>query len=319
MEFGFRGVALNWKSKDLLTLEELSASEINLILDTASSLKEVSTRSVKKVPALRGRTIVLFFQEPSTRTRVSFELAAKRMSADILNVQTASSSLVKGETLIDTVKTLEAMTIDALVVRHSSSGVPQMLSNVLKASVINAGDGSHEHPTQGLLDLYTMREHKGKIEGLTVTIVGDIAHSRVARSNIHGLVKLGAKVRVCGPPTLIPVGIEKMGVEVFHDLDKGLEGADVVNVLRLQLERQKKKLFPTIREYSMLYSVTQERLKRAKKDVIVMHPGPMNRGVEISSGVADGPASVIDEQVTNGVAVRMAVLYLLQGEKEAKE
>jgi aspartate carbamoyltransferase catalytic subunit len=310
---------LNWKSKDLLTLEELSASEINLILDTASSLKEVSTRSVKKVPALRGRTIVLFFQEPSTRTRVSFELAAKRMSADILNVQTASSSLVKGETLIDTVKTLEAMTIDALVVRHSSSGVPQMLSNVLKASVINAGDGSHEHPTQGLLDLYTMREHKGKIEGLTVTIVGDIAHSRVARSNIHGLVKLGAKVRVCGPPTLIPVGIEKMGVEVFHDLDKGLEGADVVNVLRLQLERQKKKLFPTIREYSMLYSVTQERLKRAKKDVIVMHPGPMNRGVEISSGVADGPASVIDEQVTNGVAVRMAVLYLLQGEKEAKE
>ncbi len=319
MEFGFRGVALNWKSKDLLTLEELSASEINLILDTASSLKEVSTRSVKKVPALRGRTIVLFFQEPSTRTRVSFELAAKRMSADILNVQTASSSLVKGETLIDTVKTLEAMTIDALVVRHSSSGVPQMLSNVLKASVINAGDGSHEHPTQGLLDLYTMREHKGKIEGLTVTIVGDIAHSRVARSNIHGLVKLGAKVRVCGPPTLIPVGIEKMGVEVFHDLDKGLEGADVVNVLRLQLERQKKNLFPTIREYSMLYSVTQERLKRAKKDVIVMHPGPMNRGVEISSGVADGPASVIDEQVTNGVAVRMAVLYLLQGEKEAKE
>ena len=231
---------MNWKSKDLLTLEELSASEINLILDTASSLSEVSTRSVKKVPALRGRTVVLFFQEPSTRTRVSFELAAKRMSADILNVQTASSSLVKGETLIDTVKTLEAMTIDALVVRHSSSGVPQMLSNVLKASVINAGDGSHEHPTQGLLDLYTMREHKGKIEGLTVTIVGDVSHSRVARSNIHGLTKLGAKVRVCAPPTLIPVGIEKMGVEVFHDLDKGLEGADVVNVLRLQLERDRK-------------------------------------------------------------------------------
>ncbi|HVM32112.1 MAG TPA: aspartate carbamoyltransferase catalytic subunit [bacterium] len=306
---------MNWKSKDLLTLEELSASEINLILDTASSLKEVSTRSVKKVPALRGRTVVLFFQEPSTRTRVSFELAAKRMSADILNVQTASSSLVKGETLIDTVKTLEAMTIDAIVVRHACSGVPQMLSNVLKASVINAGDGSHEHPTQGLLDLYTMREHKGKIEGLTVTIVGDVSHSRVARSNIHGLLKLGARVRVCAPPTLIPAGIEKMGVEVFHDLDKGLEGADVVNVLRLQLERQKKNLFPTIREYSMLYSVTQERLKRAKKDVIVMHPGPMNRGVEISSGVADGPASVIDEQVTNGVAVRMAVLYLLQGEQ----
>lgn len=306
---------MNWKSKDLLTLEELSAAEINLILDTAASLTEVSTRSVKKVPALRGRTIVLFFQEPSTRTRVSFELAAKRMSADILNIQTTSSSLVKGETLIDTVKTLEAMSIDALVVRHASSGVPLMLSNILKASVINAGDGSHEHPTQGLLDLFTIRDHKGKIEGLTVTIVGDVAHSRVARSNIHGLTKLGAKVRVCAPSTLIPMGIEKMGVEVFHDLDKALEGADVVNVLRLQLERQKKNLFPTIREYSMLYSVTQERLKHAKKDVIVLHPGPMNRGVEISSGVADGSASVIDEQVTNGVAVRMAVLYLLQGEQ----
>jgi aspartate carbamoyltransferase catalytic subunit len=306
---------MNWKSKDLLTLEELTAAEIQMILDTASSLKEVSTRSVKKVPALRGRTVVLFFQEPSTRTRVSFELAAKRMSADILNVQTASSSLVKGETLIDTVKTLEAMTIDAIVVRHSCSGVPQMLSNVLKASVINAGDGSHEHPTQGLLDLFTIREHKGKIEGLTVTIVGDVAHSRVARSNIHGLTKLGAKVRVCAPPTLIPMGIEKMGVEVFHDLDKALDGTDVVYVLRLQLERQKKNLFPTIREYSMLYGMTNERLKRAKKGAIVMHPGPMNRGVEISSGVADGPASVIDEQVTNGVAVRMAVLYLLQGEK----
>jgi len=310
---------LNWKTKDLLTLEELSAGEIQMILDTASSLKEVSTRSVKKVPALRGRTVVLFFQEPSTRTRVSFELAAKRMSADILNVQTASSSLVKGETLIDTVKTLEAMTIDAIVVRHSCSGVPQMLSNVLKASVINAGDGSHEHPTQGLLDLFTIREHKGKIEGLTVTIVGDVAHSRVARSNIHGLTKLGAKVRVCAPPTLIPMGIEKMGVEVFHDLDKALDGTDVVYVLRLQLERQKKNLFPTIREYSMLYGMTNERLKRAKKGAIVMHPGPMNRGVEISSGVADGPASVIDEQVTNGVAVRMAVLYLLQGEQVSEK
>jgi aspartate carbamoyltransferase catalytic subunit len=311
-------LGLNWKSKDLLTLEELTAAEIQLVLDTATSLKEVSTRSVKKVPALRGRTVVLFFQEPSTRTRVSFELAAKRMSADILNVQTASSSLVKGETLIDTVKTLEAMTIDALVVRHSCSGVPQMLANVLKASVINAGDGSHEHPTQGLLDLFTIREHKGKIEGLTVTIVGDVAHSRVARSNIHGLTKLGAKVRVCAPPTLIPMGIEKMGVEVFHDLDKALDGTDVVYVLRLQLERQKKNLFPTIREYSMLYGVTNERLKRAKKGAIVLHPGPMNRGVEISSGVADGPASFIDEQVTNGVAVRMAVLYLLQGETNEK-
>jgi aspartate carbamoyltransferase catalytic subunit len=307
---------MSWRTKDLLTLEELTAEEITLILDTASSFKEVSTRSVKKVPALRGRTVVLFFQEPSTRTRVSFELAAKRMSADILNIQTSSTSLVKGETLIDTVKTLESMTIDALVVRHSCSGVPQMLSDVLKASVINAGDGSHEHPTQGLLDLFTIRETKGKIEGLTVTIVGDVAHSRVARSNIHGLTKLGAKVRVCAPPTLIPAGIERMGVTVFHDLDQALEGTDVVYVLRLQLERQKNNLFPTIREYSMLYGVTNERLKLAKKGAIVMHPGPMNRGVEISSGVADGPASVIDEQVTNGVAARMAVLYLLQGEKE---
>jgi aspartate carbamoyltransferase catalytic subunit len=307
---------MSWKSKDLLSLEELSATEITHILDTASSFKEVSTRSVKKVPALRGRTVVLFFHEPSTRTRISFELAAKRLSADILNVQTASSSLVKGETLIDTLKTLESMTIDALVVRHKSSGVPQMLANITKATVINAGDGSHEHPTQGLLDLFTIREQKGKIAGLTVTIVGDITHSRVARSNIHALNKLGAKVRVCAPPTLLPVGIEKMGVEVFHDLDKALNGTDVVYVLRLQLERQKNNLFPTIREYSLLFGVNNERLKRAKKDAIVMHPGPMNRGVEISSGVADGPASVIDEQVTNGVAVRMAVLYLLQGESK---
>ena len=306
---------MTWKSKDLLTLEELSAAEITHILDTASSFKEVSTRSVKKVPALRGRTVVLFFHEPSTRTRISFELAAKRLSADILNVQAASSSLVKGETLIDTLKTLESMTIDAIVVRHKSSGVPQMLANITKATVINAGDGSHEHPTQGLLDLYTIREQKGRIEGLTVTIVGDITHSRVARSNIYGLKKLGARVRVCAPPTLLPTGIEKMGVEIFHDLDKALDGTDVIYVLRLQFERQKNNLFPTIREYSMMYGVNNEKLKRAKKDAIVMHPGPMNRGVEISSGVADGPASVIDEQVTNGVAVRMAVLYLLQGEK----
>lgn len=307
---------MSWKSKDLLTLEDLTASEITHVLDTAASFKEVSTRSVKKVQALRGRTVVLLFHEPSTRTRISFELAAKRLSADILNVQAASSSLVKGETLIDTLKTLESMTIDALVVRHSCSGVPQMLASVTKASVINAGDGSHEHPTQGLLDLFTIREQKGKIEGLTVTIVGDITHSRVARSNIYGLSKLGAKVRVCAPATLLPMGIEKMGVQVFHDLDKALGGTDVVYVLRLQLERQKKNLFPTIREYSMLFGVTSERLKRAKKDALVMHPGPMNRGVEISSGVADGPASVIDEQVTNGVAVRMAVLYLLQGEQK---
>ena len=307
---------MTWKTKDLLTLEDLSASEITHILDTANSFKEVSTRSVKKVPALRGRTVVLFFHEPSTRTRISFELAAKRLSADILNVQTASSSLVKGETLLDTLTTLESMTIDALVVRHKCSGVPKMLADATNASIINAGDGAHEHPTQGLLDLFTIREHKGRVEGLTVTIIGDITHSRVARSDIYGLTKLGAKVRLCAPPTLLPVGIEKMGVEIYHDLNQALEGTDVVYVLRLQLERQKKNLFPTIREYSMLYGVTNERLKRAKKDALVMHPGPMNRGVEISSGVADGPASVIDEQVTNGVAVRMAVLYLLQGESK---
>ena len=307
---------MTWKTKDLLALEDLSASEITHILDTANSFKEVSTRSVKKVPALRGRTVVLFFHEPSTRTRISFELAAKRLSADILNVQTASSSLVKGETLLDTLKTLESMTIDALVVRHKCSGVPKMLADATNASIINAGDGAHEHPTQGLLDLFTIREHKGRVDGLTVTIIGDITHSRVARSDIYGLTKLGAKVRLCAPPTLLPVGIEKMGVEIYHDLNQALEGTDVVYVLRLQLERQKKNLFPTIREYSMLYGVNNERLKRAKKDALVMHPGPMNRGVEISSGVADGPASVIDEQVTNGVAVRMAVLYLLQGESK---
>ncbi len=310
---------MSWKSKDLLTMEELTAAEITRILDTAASFKEVSTREVKKVPALRGRTVVLFFHEPSTRTRTSFELAAKRLSADILNIQTAGSSLVKGETLIDTVKTLEAMTIDAIVVRHACSGVPQMLADVAKSSVINAGDGFHEHPTQGLLDLFTIRETKGRIEGLTVTIVGDIAHSRVARSDIQGLKKMGATVRLCAPPTLLPPAVASWGVEVHHNLDAALDQADVCYVLRLQLERQKKNLFPTIREYSQMYGVTSERLRKARKDVIVMHPGPMNRGVEISSGVADGPASLIDEQVTNGVAVRMAVLYLLMGEKNEQQ
>jgi len=306
-----------WNRKHLLTLEELSAEDLKLVLDTASSFKEVSERSVKKVPALRGRTVVLFFHEPSTRTRSSFELAAKRLSADLLTIQAASSSLVKGETLIDTLKTLEAMTIDAIVVRHASSGVPALLASVSRASIINAGDGFHEHPSQGLLDLFTIREHKGRIEDLTVTIVGDITHSRVARSNIYGLTKLGAKVRVCGPATLIPKGIEKWGVEVHHDLAKALEGADGINVLRLPLERQKKNLFPPIREYSMNFGGPRARRKAAKKDVMVMHPGPMNRGVESSSGVADGPASVIDEQVTNGVAVRMAILFLLMGESAA--
>lgn len=308
-----------WRSKDLLGIEELSQDDIQLILDTAVSFKEIGTRAVKKVPALRGKTIVLFFHEPSTRTRASFELAAKRLSADLLSIQASASSLTKGETLADTVKTLEAMTVDAIVIRHASSGVPWMLSKLLKATVINAGDGAHEHPTQALLDLFTIREAKGKIEGLTVTIVGDIAHSRVARSNLHALRKMGAQVRLCAPPTLLPACVEQFGAEVFHRLDDALKGADVVYVLRLQLERQRRFLFPTVREYSQLYGITSEKLKSAKPDVLLMHPGPMNRGVEISSGAADGPASAIDEQVANGVAVRMAVLYLLLGEKEEEK
>lgn len=301
------------KGKDLLGIRELEADEIGLILDTAESLKEVSSRDIKKVPALRGKTVVNLFFEPSTRTRTSFELAAKRLSADLLNISVATSSVVKGETLFDTAKNLEAMMADIIVVRHSSSGAPDRLARRLKSSVINAGDGSHEHPTQALTDLYTIRERKGRLDGLIITIVGDIAHSRVARSNMYALVKMGADVRVAGPPTMIPAGIDKLGVRVYYDLDEALTGVDVVMMLRLQLERQGKALFPSIREYSRLYGLNRERLRFAKKDALVMHPGPVNRGVEITSDLADGASSVIMDQVTNGIAVRMAVMYLLSG------
>lgn len=302
-----------WNRKDLLGLEELSREEIELILDTSVSMKEILERPIRKVPALRGKTIVTFFFEPSTRTRTSFDLAAKRLSADTVNVTASSSSLKKGETLKDTARNIEAMKMDAIIIRHSSSGAPHILADILKASVINAGDGSHEHPTQGLLDIFTIREKKGKIEGLNVSIIGDIAYSRVARSNIWGLIKLGARVTVCAPSTLMPPHIEDLGVRVTNNIDEAIEGADVVNVLRIQLERQSKSLFPSIREYRQIFGIDLERLNGAKKDLLIMHPGPINRGVELSPEVADSGYSVILEQVTNGVAVRMAVLFLLLG------
>lgn len=301
------------KNKDLLGLEYLDREEINLILETARPFKELFTRSVKKVPPLRGKTVVLLFYEPSTRTRISFELAAKRLSADVLNISASTSSVAKGESLIDTAKTLEAMKADFVVIRHSMSGAPQILARTISASIINAGDGTHEHPTQGLLDMFTIWEKKGRISGLKVAIVGDILHSRVARSNIWGLNKMGAKVYVVGPATLIPPKIEQMDVKIFYDLDEIIDELDVINILRIQIERQKENLFPSLREYNEIFGITDERLKRAKKDLLVMHPGPMNRGIEISSSVAESSRSVITEQVTNGIAVRMAVLYLLAG------
>lgn len=304
---------MKWSRKDLLDLESLSAGELAMVLDTARSFREVLDRPIKKVPILRGKTIVNMFFEPSTRTSSSFDMAAKRLMADTVNISPKTSAVTKGETLLDTARNLEAMKIDLVVIRHSSSGAPHFLARRIKAGVVNAGDGQHAHPTQGLLDMFTMREKRGKLEGLNVLIVGDVTHSRVARSNIHGLTKLGARVAVCGPSTLIPIGIEELGVKVFYKLEEALEWADVVNILRLQLERQKKGLLPTLREYSRLFCVTEERLKRAKPDVTIMHPGPMNRGVEIDPRVADGARSVILDQVTNGVAVRMAVLYLLSG------
>ncbi len=299
--------------KDLLGMTQLSVEEINLILDTADSLKEISERDVKKVPTLRGKSIINFFYEPSTRTKTSFEVAAKRLSADTLSLSASTSSMVKGETLIDTARNLQAMNPDLIVLRHSSSGAPHLLAKVMDAGVINAGDGINEHPTQALLDMYTIREKKGRIEGLEIAIIGDIAHSRVARSNIIGLTKMGAKVTVSGPPTMMPLDVEKMGVGVEFDPRKAVEGKDVVMLLRIQLERQSKLLFPTLREYTNFFGINAEAIKRAKEDVIVMHPGPMNRGVEIDSEVADGPYSVILDQVANGVAVRMAILYLLIG------
>ncbi len=301
------------KSKDLLGIKELTPEEINLILDTASGFKDVLGRDIKKVPPLRGKTVVNLFFEPSTRTRISFELAAKRLSADVTNFSVPTSSLVKGETLKDTALTIQALGADFVVIRHSSAGVPHFLGKTLDISVINAGDGANEHPTQALLDLFTIKSHKKKIKGLTVAIIGDIAHSRVAKSNIYGLTKLGAKIRIICPPTLMPAGIDSLGVETFDSLEHGIKKADVVMTLRLQLERQGKGFFPTLEEYFNLYGLTRERLNLAKEDVMVMHPGPMNRGVEIESEVVDGIQSVILEQVTNGLAVRMAVLYLLAG------
>jgi len=304
---------MEFKHRHLLGLEPLSAAEIGLILDTAVPFKDMFTRSIKKTPALRGKTVVNLFYEPSTRTRISFELAEKRLSADVINVQTSTSSVVKGESLIDTVKTLESMKADIIVIRHSCAGVPIFLSKRVAASIVNAGDGRHEHPTQGLLDLFTIKEKKGRIEGLKVVIVGDIANSRVARSNIWGLLKLGAEVRLVGPSTLVSPGFEKFGVKIYNDLDKAIRDADVINILRIQLERMKQKLFPSIREYNHLYGIDEKRLKDVNPGVMIMHPGPMNRGIEISDLVADGPNAVITEQVTNGIAIRMAVLYLLAG------
>ncbi|WP_307400346.1 aspartate carbamoyltransferase catalytic subunit [Desulfofundulus luciae] len=304
---------MNWKRKDLLGLQNLSAEEIKLILDTAVPMKEILGRAIKKVPTLRGRTVVTLFYEPSTRTRTSFELAAKYLSADSVNISTSTSSVVKGETLKDTARTLAAMGADVVILRHPMAGAPNLLARTIRAAVINAGDGAHEHPTQALLDLFTVREKKGGLAGLNVAIIGDILHSRVARSNIWGFTKMGARVRICGPATMIPPEIEATGVQVCTRIEEALDGADVVMMLRIQLERQQRGLFPSIREYARLFGLNRERLALARSGALVMHPGPINRGVEIAPEVADGINSVINEQVTNGVAVRMALLYLLSG------
>jgi aspartate carbamoyltransferase catalytic subunit len=300
-----------WKRKHLLSLEELSADEILFALDTADSFKEVSTRSIKKVPALRGRVVVNAFWEDSTRTRTSFSLAAQRLSADVIDFSEKGSSVSKGETLIDTARNIEAMGVDAMVVRHPAAGAAEVLSRTVNCSVVNAGDGAHEHPTQGLLDLYTIRERFGKIEGLKVAIVGDIANSRVARSDLWGLKKLGAEVILVGPATLLPRSFEQLGARVVHNFDEVVGQVDVINMLRVQFERIKSSQFPSVREFTSMFGLTWDRFQRCKKDVFVMHPGPMNRGVEIQSDIADGPQSGILTQVTNGLAVRMAVLYLV--------
>jgi aspartate carbamoyltransferase catalytic subunit len=305
--------------KDLLGLKDLALEEISLILKTAHSMKEVAARPIPKVPTLLGKHIITLFYEPSTRTRTSFNMAAKILSANITNVAVSSSSVVKGENLIDTIKNLEVMGCDAIVIRHRLAGAPHLAANNCTSAVINAGDGFNEHPTQGLLDIFTMQEKKGQLRGKKVLIVGDILHSRVARSNIWGLTKLGAEVVVIGPPTMIPKDIVEMGARVSYDLDKELKEADVINMLRIQKERQEKGLFPSIEEYSKLFGLNQERLKKARKDLVVMHPGPINRGIEMTSEVADGPNNVILEQVTNGVAVRAALLFLLLGGKGTQE
>ncbi|HUL73633.1 MAG TPA: aspartate carbamoyltransferase catalytic subunit [Vicinamibacterales bacterium] len=306
------------RSRHLLGITDLEPGEIELILETAVAMKEIGTRPIKKVPTMRGRTVINLFMEPSTRTRMSFELAEKRLSADTLGMTTAGSSVSKGETLADTARTLEAMAPDMIVLRHASSGAPHQLARICKASIINAGDGMHEHPTQALLDAFTMIEHKRRLAGLRVAIIGDLVHSRVLRSNALLLVKMGAEVRACGPATLLPPGLDRLGVKVSRSMDDALEGADVVMMLRVQHERMHGLFLPSVREYFTLFGLTPTRLERAAKDVIVMHPGPMNRGVEIDSAVADGPWSVILDQVANGIAVRMAVLYLLAGGEEGE-
>ena len=304
---------MGWMRKDLLTMQELEPAEIGLILDTAASMKEIAGREIKKVPTLRGRTVVNLFYEASTRTRTSFEIAGKWLSADVVNWSAAGSSAAKGETLLDTAKNIEAMSPDVVVVRHGASGAAQLLARALKCAVVNAGDGAHEHPTQALLDLLTIRDKKGHLEGLSVAIVGDIAHSRVARSNIHGMKKLGMTVTVAGPPTLIPPFVQELGVKVCHRLEEAIADVDVVMMLRLQAERMTGGLIPSLREYARYWGLTRASLSAARQDVLIMHPGPVNRGIELAPEVADGPYSVILDQVANGVAVRMAVLYLLAG------
>ncbi len=305
-------------TRHLLGIDGMSADDIRLILDTAESFEEVGQRAIKKVPTLRGRTVVNFFMEPSTRTRSSFEVAEKRLSADLLNFSASSSSLVKGETLIDTALNLDAMSPDFIVIRHSQPGAPHLLTRHCRARIINAGDGPHEHPTQALLDAYTIRRNKGRLDGLRVAIVGDVTHSRVVRSNIHLLRTMGAQVVVCGPPTLLPMGLEQLGVEVTRRVEAAMEGCDVIMMLRIQRERMSSGFIPSTREYFRLFGLTEERVRLATEDVIIMHPGPINRGGEIDSAVADGEYSVILEQVANGVAVRMAVLYLLAGGRKAE-
>ncbi len=306
---------MGWKRKDLLTMQELDADEILAILDTAESMKEIASREIKKVPALRGKTIVNLFYEPSTRTRTSFEIAGKWLSADVVNFSASGSSAAKGESLLDTAKNIEAMSPDVVVIRHPASGAPKLLAEALRCAVVNAGDGAHEHPTQALLDLLTIREKKGHLEGLHAVIVGDIAHSRVARSNIHGMRKVGITVTVAGPPTLIPPYVQELGVKVSHRLEEAIANVDVIMMLRLQQERMTSRMIPSLREYSRLWGLTLDKLAGARSDVLIMHPGPVNRGVELAPEVADGPYSVILDQVANGVTVRMAVLYLLTGAK----
>jgi aspartate carbamoyltransferase catalytic subunit len=310
---------MSWTKKHLLDIESLTAEEIITVLDTARGFKAVGERAIKKVPALRGKTVVNLFVEPSTRTRISFELAAQRLSADIVNFSAEASSFKKGETLKDTALNLQALNADFIIIRHSASGAPHFLSRVLDAHVINAGDGAHEHPTQALLDAFTIRERKGKIAGLNITILGDILYSRVARSDIWALTKLGAKVTLCGPSTLVPKTFEQMGCRVTHDVDEAIRDADVINLLRIQHERQRKTMFPSIGEYTQLFGLNKTRFAKTKPDALIMHPGPINRGVEIDSEIADSGRSVILEQVTNGLAVRMAVLFLVNGGKGAQE